>query len=682
MRTCDKIALLYGNSAYSLKALRLKMRYAALTDEQQNLLYPRSVPADEVRQYTDGSYVQDGAYQGDYQRLQNSNAGQMRHSEYSENTAETVPYAEYGIEAEPDISSVAALNEEPAEEYESLSAGQEAAIRNSDALAAARYPNEDEDFYAYVREMEAKAAQQRAAAAARLKEEERQVAIKAENEKREAEARQEAMRLKARAQQEAMEQQAEQTRLRQAEEHAENASELSETEGQQMALDFGDGKEEPRVIEEPEEHAYNEQDTEVKPEEALTAPDMAAASVSAADGAAAAVQDAIGAAQAAGVTAAAAAETAVSSVPTLDAVEAALNSVEAKIPKTVERKPNIEETKKISSAPKESHTKDAAEKAEEIRPKRTVSQKKFSMIVEAETIESGLSIAIEELKAIHEENGIRHASTKTTADKINAIGFTESVINKIRGKDLVIEKAGELDDDVIESIYRFIKTDKSGTIIIMIDTPDGLDHVEDVRPELFDICDYISDVDDDEAYDEDVRDKAPGRNYRYDDEDVFDDDEEPYDDEDFDEIDDDDFEDDDDEDEFCEPDDDEEGYSKKEPKKRSAGNVKERFSNVKAVKPAGADEQMEIDDFAQYCSQFAAEIDCSITGKSMLALYERIELMEEDGIPLTKANAEALIEEAADRAEKPPIGKRLSNVFHSKYDKNGCLILKEDDFIY
>ena len=66
----------------------------------------------------------------------------------------------------------------------------------------------------------------------------------------------------------------------------------------------------------------------------------------------------------------------------------------------------------------------------------------------------------------------------------------------------------------------------------------------------------------------------------------------------------------------------------------------------------------------------------------MLALYERIELMEEDGIPLTRANAEQLIEEAADRAEKPPIGKRLSGMFKGKYDKNGLLILKEDDFIY
>ncbi len=69
---------------------------------------------------------------------------------------------------------------------------------------------------------------------------------------------------------------------------------------------------------------------------------------------------------------------------------------------------------------------------------------------------------------------------------------------------------------------------------------------------------------------------------------------------------------------------------------------------------------------------------CSLKDKSMLALYERIEIMEEDGIPLTKANAEALIEEAADKAEKPSLGKRIKGLFSSKYDKDGLLILKEE----
>ena len=93
------------------------------------------------------------------------------------------------------------------------------------------------------------------------------------------------------------------------------------------------------------------------------------------------------------------------------------------------------------------------------------------------------------------------------------------------------------------------------------------------------------------------------------------------------------------------------------------------------------DEEMELDDFADYATKYASEIDCSITGKSVLALYERIEVMAEDGIPLTKANAEELIEEAADRAEKPPLGKLIKGMFTSKYDKEGLLILREEHFI-
>lgn len=43
-------------------------------------------------------------------------------------------------------------------------------------------------------------------------------------------------------------------------------------------------------------------------------------------------------------------------------------------------------------------------------------------------------------------------------------------------------------------------------------------------------------------------------------------------------------------------------------------------------------------------AKYAADIDCSITGKSMLALYERIEMMEEDGVRLTRKAAVDLID--------------------------------------
>lgn len=93
-------------------------------------------------------------------------------------------------------------------------------------------------------------------------------------------------------------------------------------------------------------------------------------------------------------------------------------------------------------------------------------------------------------------------------------------------------------------------------------------------------------------------------------------------------------------------------------------------------KPSKKSGDMDIEEFVQYACKYASEIDCSISGKSMLALYERAEMMEEDGEPLTKTSAEDLIEEAADKAEK----KSFSGLFSSKYDKDGLLILKEKHF--
>lgn len=93
-------------------------------------------------------------------------------------------------------------------------------------------------------------------------------------------------------------------------------------------------------------------------------------------------------------------------------------------------------------------------------------------------------------------------------------------------------------------------------------------------------------------------------------------------------------------------------------------------------KPSKKSGDMDVEEFVRYACKYASEIDCSISGKSMLALYERAEMMEEDGEPLTKTSAEDLIEEAADKAEK----KSFSGLFSSKYDKDGLLILKEKHF--
>ena len=118
---------------------------------------------------------------------------------------------------------------------------------------------------------------------------------------------------------------------------------------------------------------------------------------------------------------------------------------------------------------------------------------------------------------------------------------------------------------------------------------------------------------------------------------------------------------------------------RQEPQKRTHA---EEVAKLEAEKKRlYENELMTKDAFAHYASVYARNIDCVITGKSMNALYERIELLQADNVKLTRKNAETLIEEAADRAEKPPLSRRLGGLFSKRYNKEGLLILREEDFL-
>lgn len=303
-------------------------------------------------------------------------------------------------------------------------------------------------------------------------------------------------------------------------------------------------------------------------------------------------------------------------------------------------------------------------------------QRRFHMIIEAGSAEEGLSIAIDELKYIHKEHGIQHSAVKTTAEKLNQRGISPAALAKISGKDFLVEHAGSLNEQAAAQIYDLIRTDRTGMIVVLIDVPEGLDRLEAVKPEIFRYCDLVSDFEEEyeepasasfgaeqaaeeprreeNAYEEETDNGAVAA----DKEEATAEDSRAY-----------------------EVRGDVRPAGKTHASSKKSGQDPKQ-NNLRVKVPQNYHEEMELDDFAQYCCKFASEIDCSITGKSMLALYERIELMEEDNIPLTRETAENLIEEAADRAEKPPLGKRLKGMFHSKYDKNGLLILKEEDFIY
>ncbi len=349
------------------------------------------------------------------------------------------------------------------------------------------------------------------------------------------------------------------------------------------------------------------------------------------------------------------------------------------------------------------------------------------MMVETRSAEIGLEIAVETLKKAHQILGFKHPVVKITGDKLDQKGIAASAA-KLAGKDLIVEEAGDLSDEMLKELDQLLDRDTTQMLVMLVDTPRQMNGICKAVPALASRFKVVTSMDEAEFYLYEMtghkrerergaeiirmaasepesapsgpavrraadppsagpaaysnREKsaaAPVQPQRSPAQPAV-----------------------------SRPRAVESGYGQSAPaeilrtdrpavkKTQSYGGgeqevrvvgkaPKEEPRRVMAFQEQDEDEDdqtvMGIDEFAQCCCAYADQIDCSITGKSMLALYERIEIMEADGVALTKSAAEDLIEEAADKAEKPSLGKRLTGLFSSKYDKNGSLILKEEHFI-
>ncbi|MBQ7534476.1 MAG: cell envelope integrity protein TolA [Stomatobaculum sp.] len=289
-------------------------------------------------------------------------------------------------------------------------------------------------------------------------------------------------------------------------------------------------------------------------------------------------------------------------------------------------------------------------------------------LVEGKTAEEALEAAVERLKEIRKQTGITNPATKIKASKLNVRGVAKAM-PKVAGKDLIIEEAGDLTEDSVRELLEVMAAEDGKRTILLVDNPLQITGLKTAYPELAEAfhapvpASRITTVNKEKP----VKVVKPVA---------------------------------------AKP-------SEAKPAEAKPAEAKPAAAKADAVKPAAkpevkpagktavkpvekpeekradkkpaehaySEEELDIDAFARYASDYAKKIDCVITGKSMLALYERIEIMQEDGVALTRQNAEALIEEAADRAEKPPLMKRIGGIFAKKYDKDGMLILKEDDFI-
>lgn len=282
----------------------------------------------------------------------------------------------------------------------------------------------------------------------------------------------------------------------------------------------------------------------------------------------------------------------------------------------------------------------------------------------------GLELAVETLKYIHRELGTRHQVAKITGEKLNNRGVF-AVSDKIAGKDLVVEQAGALSDIVMEELDELLEQDKTGMNVILIDSPRRIEIICLHNPNLAEKFERVSAAEEEDPIPDETpaaeRESSPGLQVVQpvrDTQPAIGPDEEEYDNE-----------------PATDPEDDYADDSYEEEADPETSRFEEKPKSQEKPEPKRGADELSAEEFAQLACRYAGDIDCSITGKSMLALYERIEIMEEDGIPLTKENAEQLIEEAADKAEKPSFGKLLKGIVSPKYDKDGLLILKEEHFI-
>ena len=319
---------------------------------------------------------------------------------------------------------------------------------------------------------------------------------------------------------------------------------------------------------------------------------------------------------------------------------------------------------------------------------------RYNMIIEAETLEKAFHIAVEEIKYFHKKYGVDFKVAKINADKLNEKGFA-SFKDKLEERDLIIESAGKLKYSVLDEIEQYIKEVKESSSIVLIDEVDHFDRLAEDRPKFLEYFDIVSGGDEEDDLLEDVdldaavKEREEKSEEKEDeavspDEEYLDEEEEP-------------------EEEYvphkpsiferpARPYKEvlEEEAEKEQPRKevlsepvtkqQEASAFPEKEEQIwRDKKPSS--KSMDIEDFARYAIDYASSIDCSITDKGITALYERIQLMEEDGIVLNEESARDLIEETADQAEKPGLGKKIGSLFRPKYDKDDKLILREEHFM-
>ena len=387
---------------------------------------------------------------------------------------------------------------------------------------------------------------------------------------------------------------------------------------------------------------------------------------------------------------------------------------EQKEDKTVVIEESVEEVPDENETDLSVHGKVMKARAPKQRePKEFLMRRPGSIVVEGITAQKALENAIEVLKEVNTLTKIKRSVLKIGALSLNSRGVKNSY-EKIKGKDLIIVEAGELDEGTIAELIDFIKDGKE--TVVFSDTIEGIESLlasndllygmslvlreEEVPVKKKNIVAniVIKERESEKAKkvenEEDIITKKVETEVEanvehkqsdfdkverilrqiYNDEDVKFDIRE------------------------LSSEDTISVYSPKKEEKEELPEAKEikpledkkepvydiqkeeedKDESVTEVQIITPDSRpMALNEFILYAADYIKEIECVLEGKAMEAIEERADYMLEDGTPLNKKNARSLIDHAADMAEKAGIFK---SIFKPKYDKEGRLILREEHF--
>ena len=596
VKACDKIMLMFGIGKYVDKAMEMKLRYAPLNKYQMDLVenrekYEQKLRDVEERYRVDDSYDEEEEDEYGEAELASEVNGIMD-EEAAEEEAPAEEEAAEEAPAEEEAPEEAPAEEEPAEEAPAEeAAAEEAPAEEAPAEEAAAEEAPAEEVSAEEAPAEEAAAEEAAAEEAAAEE------AAAEEAPAEEAPAEEALAEEVTVQETALEDNLVAS-LHEAKAEEDLAREVSRIKP------YSDGTE--AEVPDDKTRVFKKVQAEESAEPEKTQAETFAAAAGIAEEAGAAAAFARGAAEQAAEPAAEPAD----SLEDLD-----LDDLDEEIP---ERTPN-------------------------------------RLMVAADDSAAGLQNALDLLKKVHVERGIKNAAAKISGDKLNRRGVF-AVAEKLTGKDLIIEKAGDLDRVTLEELNDFMAQTGDRMSVVLIDSEGALAELRNNWPELTEVfagdgksaakaapaepaksAEQIRAEEEAEEARRAAEAQAAAAAAAQAEKEA------------------------------------EAAKAAEEARQKEDRAAEESRMQARYEKDEAPEDEMEVEEFVQYACQYATEIDCSIDGKSKLALYERAEMMEEDGTPLTRESAVNLIEHAADKAEK-------KSFFSHRYDKNGLLILKEKHF--